>query len=197
LILYFVEWVDIMKKKEEALREFVTELFPDPDENVIRTIAAVTELERGETNESQETRKIKITEDTDGKITAKSIKMYNLIKVSFHDLIGFLGKGAAIPFLEDTRVKIIFALFTLLHDFFPKLTYEFNEQDAKLLLGIFELRRNEFTAKDIAESCQRFAPALTEDQINRSLGYFKKLKVLKQLAGGRYVVREKMIYERN
>jgi hypothetical protein len=190
-----------MKKEREVLRKFVTELFPDADENVLRTIAAVTELERGEGNESKETRKITIKEDTDGKITAKSIKMYNLIKVSFHDLIGFLGKGAAIPFLEDTRVKIIFALFTLLHDFYPKLTCEFNEQDAKLLLGILdlvELGRNEFTAKDIAESCrQRFAPALTEDQINRSLGYFKKLKVLKQLAGGRYVVREKMIYERN
>ena len=102
--------------------------------------------------------------------------------MSFHDLIGLLIKGAAIP-LEDSRVKIVLALLALFHEFYSKLTYEFNEQDAKLLLGIFELGKKEFTAKDIAESCgQRFALTLTEDRVSRSLEYFKDLKVLKQLS---------------
>ena len=75
-----------MNLQEAALKSFVLEKYPEIEESVIRVIVATVSLEEGEPNEAEETRVITIKEDTDGKTTADSIKLYNLMKVSYHDL---------------------------------------------------------------------------------------------------------------
>ena len=186
-----------MKQKEEALRQFVSEQFPEEDDDFIRLLNAVVSLELGNSSEAGETRTVKIKEDSDGNTTAKSFKLYNLMKMSFHDLSGLLLKGLPVPFFEDKKLNIIVALLDLLHDFYPKLTLEFKEQDSKLLLTIFELGKKEFTEQEVALAFRkRFASDLTKEQVSRSLSHFKSLRILKYIGAGKYIVREKMTYER-
>ena len=192
----------IMKKKEVVLRTFITEKLAErnleADESILEAFGSSVRLEEGTPDETEEIRAIKIKEDTDGKVTAKSIKLYNLMKVSYYDLFGFLIKEAAIPFVEETRAKIIFALLILLHEFYPKMAHTFNEQDARLLLLIQELGKKEFKADELSEAYQQhFDQAITTAKVSRSLNYFTDLKVLKYLNDDKYIAEEKMTYERN
>ena len=180
------------------LREKLSEQGLEADETILNAITARIALEEGEPDESKETRAITITEDTDGTIAAKSIKLYNLMRVSLHDLFGFLLKETTIVFTEDNRLKLILSLLNLLHEFYPKLTYKFNQQDAKILLSIYALGKREFSIAEIAEAHQqKHDAAITEEQLKRSLQFFKDLYVLRYLGDGQYLLREKMTYERN
>ena len=190
-----------MTKKESILYAFLSEKLNEQgheiDDNVFRAIAAGVELEEGEPIESEETRSVYLSEDTDGKPSAKSIKWYNLMKISFEDIIGFILKQLDTFFTEDNRLKVIFSVLNLLHEFYPKLTYTFNEQDAGILLALYESGKKEFVPVDLQELYQhRFHKALSDNQLSQSLAAFKELKVVRYLGENKYAVRENMIYER-
>jgi hypothetical protein len=195
-----------MQEEKLILRAFLTEQFKprclEANEAILNAITSVVQIEEGEPDESKETRSIKITEDTDGKLAAASFKFFNLMKISFHDLYGFLLKESGIYFMEDDKVKIIFSLLFLFHDFSPKLTYTFNETDAKILLAIYEhtdgIKNKQLDIPGIQQAYyQHFKEPLLEAQATRSFNYFKELGVLKYLGEGQYVLREKITSQRN
>lgn len=191
-----------MRREEAALRAFLREKLAeaglDGDEKAIDAIVAVARLEEGEPDEEKETRYIPIREDSDGKATAESIKFYNLMKVSFHDLSGFLLKETAILFSQDTRIQVFLSLLNLLHEFYPKLAYKFNDTDAGILLAIYNLGKEKFTVPELLDSyIQHFGKPLPVSQAERSLSFFESMKVLGSSEDGSYTMREKMIYERH
>ncbi len=188
--------------QQEVLRKMIGRQGGQADADILRVLGAVVTLEPGESNEAHETRVITIQEDTDGSVTADSWKPYNLIRVSYRDLIGFLLKESTILLTEDTRVKVVMSLLNLLFDFVPRLTYRFNEQDAGLLLTIWRLngeeKKEEVSVEEVAAAHERFTgQPLDLQRIRRSLAFFHDLHVLRYLGDGRYRVRERMIYERN
>lgn len=186
-----------MRQEELVLREFVHELFPGKDDTVLQVLDKIVSLEKGDPKEDEETRKVTITEDKDSTVTAKSIKPYNLMRMSFHDLTGLLLRGTALPLFEDTKLKIAYGVLSLIHEFYPKISYSFNEQDSRLLLVILELGRSEFTQIELAEADRaRYGEEIDEEKIHRSLNVLEQIKVIKDIGEGKFVVREKMIYER-
>lgn len=191
-----------MINKATVLRAFIAEKLAEQgleaEDNMLNALAEIVTLEEGQSLESEEVRSIYLSEATDGKPSAKSIKLYNLMRISYHDLIGFLLKESAILFTEDDRLKAVFSVFNLLHEFYPKLTYTFNEQDAGILLALYESGKKEFPAAEIPGLYrQRYRKTLPETQLTRSLDAFVSLKVLRYLGEGKYAVREKMVYERH
>lgn len=192
-----------MKKNELVLRAFVREKLKsnygiEADETVLRAILAVVTLEEGNAIESEEVRSIKITEDIDGKITAKSTKLYNLMKMSNYDLTKLLIGEYAMIFTAENKLEFMFAAVLLIIEFGPKIHIEFTDRDPKILLTIYELGQQEFFVADIIAAFQaRFNQPLTEEKAKQSLSYFQELKVLKYLGEGKYKIREIMVYERN
>jgi hypothetical protein len=191
-----------MTIKEKIIKAFIAEKLQinetEINEGVFNTINASINLEIGESNEADEIRSISLLEDTDGKVTAKSIKLYNLMRVSLYDIVGFCLKETSILFTEDNKVKIIYALMNLLLDFYPKLTYSFNDTDAKILMAIWNIRKSTITIDEINASYSQLSSTIIEiSQLQRSLEFFKTLRVLKYLGNDQYQVKEKIIYERN
>lgn len=191
-----------MRQEEAALRAFLREKLAEnnleADEKALDVVAAVTKLEEGEPDEEKETRYIPIREGTDGKVTAESIKWYNLMKISFHDLSGFLIKETAILFSQDARIQVFLSLLNLLHEFYPKLTYQFNETDARILLAIHNLGNEKFMIPELLDSyMQYFGKPLPASQAERSLNFFEQMKVLTNSEDGSYSKREEMYYERD
>jgi len=191
-----------MTKKEAILHAFFAENLSkqgmELDEDTFDALVSAITLEEGEPIESEETRSVYLKESTDGKPTAKSIKLYNLMKISYQDIIGFILKQSAVLFTEDNRLKAIFSVFNLLNEFYPKLSYNFNEQDAGILLAVYDSGKKEFLPAEIqALYQQRYGKPLTDIQLSRSFEAFKELKVLRYLGDGKYAIREKMIYERH
>jgi hypothetical protein len=191
-----------MATQKEIIAAFVVEKIHDVDaetaNQIVRALNASVTLEQGNSNEDDETRSISLKEDTDGKITAKSMKLFNLMKISYYDLFGFLSKEVAIGFTEDSRVKIIVSLFNLFYDFYPKFAYTFNETDAKVLLAIWQLNKKSFSAEEVLEEyAKNHTPSVASAQIARSLTFFKDMRVVKDLGKGQYEVKEKITYERS
>lgn len=190
-----------MNKEKAALRAFLikklTEAGWEVDETTLNALLSSVILEEGEPDEAKETRTISIKEDTDGKITAESVKLFNLMKVSYHDLMGFLIKEATILLTEDTKVKVFLSLLNLLHEFYPKLTYAFNETDAKILSAIYFLKKEAFTVTEVEEAySNQNSDLLPSGRAERALDFFTSLKATKYLGNGQYATREKMVYER-
>ena len=193
-----------MENNELTLREFITtSLAADAsdaadDNDVFRAVNAVAFLQEGESNEADQSRTVTISEDSDGRVTAKSIKLYNIVTISFHDLSGFFLKGLFISFAETTKQKIVFGLLALVHEFYPKLSHAFNEQDSRVLLVMLELGNREFTLDEVAHAHrQRFGEELPRERLNRTRDGLEKYKILRYKGAGKYIVREKMTYERS
>ena len=182
---------------EKTLRAFLEEKTGGVDEKVFSAVNAAVRFEKGEGTEAGETRTVKIIEDTDGSITADSFKLYNLMRVSFHDLAGFLLKESTILLTEDVKIKVIMSLINLVFEFVPKLAHRFNDQDAKVLYAIWQMGKVPFTAEQVTEQYgENFDPAIDPDKVSRSLKSLYQLKVLKYQGEGQYSARERMIYEK-
>lgn len=190
-----------MKKETVSLREFLSQKLEsvglEMEEAVLQALSAAVVLEEGDPKEEEETRTVRLTEDTDGEITADRLHWYNLMRVSFHDLTGFLIKESAIILTEDTRLKVFLSLLNLLHEFYPKLTMPFNQADAKVLSAIYFLEKKTFSLPDLEASYARqFSEPLPQERSSRALNSFAALKIIKPLGEGQYQVRERMTYER-
>lgn len=182
---------------EKTLQAFLKEKTDGVDEKVFSVVNAAVRLEKGEGAEAGETRTVKIIKDTDDSITADSFKLYNLMRVSFHDLAGFLLKETTILLTEDVRIKVIMSLLNLVFEFVPKLDHRFNDQDAKVLYAIWQMGKVPFTAEQVTEQYgENFDPAIDPEKVSRSLKSLYQLKVLKYQGEGQYTARERMIYEK-
>jgi hypothetical protein len=182
---------------EKTLRAFLAEKTDGIDEKVFSAVNAAVRFEKGEGTEAGETRTVKIIEDTDGSIMADSFKLYNLMRVSFHDLSGFLLKETTIFLTEDVKIKVIMSLLNLVFEFVPKLKHRFNDQDAKVLYAIWQMGNVPFTVEQVTEKYgENFDPAIDPEKVSRSLKSLYQLKVLKYQGGDQYIARERMIYEK-
>ena len=185
-------------RNPKELRAFLESRSENIDDTVFQVLDAVVTLEQGEGDEAEESRALRIKEDTDGSLSASSWKLYNLMRVSYHDVIGFLLKESTILLTEDTRINVIMSLLNLVFEFVPNLTYSFNEQDAQILFSIWKLGSNEVTAEEVVTAHKRYCgQAIDPKRVERSLRFFHNLHVLHYLGDGVYKVRERMIYERN
>ncbi len=184
------------KNKQEILRAFLSKQFSDLDEEVILVLDAVVSLEKGDGNEAEETRVITI-EDQDGKISARSLNIYNLMRISFQDMVEILFEGADL-LSEDNKIMVIMALLNIVYEFVPNLSYTFNEEEAKILVIIWHQKGKEVTATELARAYkQKFVEDIDTDLITYYLKSFHKFKVLKYKGDGKYQARERMTYERN
>lgn len=191
-----------MINQEQTIKAFVAEnaqgMDADTQQYIARALNAAVTLERGNSNEAEETRSVSLKEDTDGKVTAKSLKLFNLMKVSYYDLFGFLAEEIIIALTEDSRTKIITSLFKLFYSFYPKLTYTFNDTDAKILMAIWQMNKQKWTADEVLDAyTQKNTPSVSTEQIQRSLNFLNELRVVKYLGKGVYEQREKVTYERH
>ena len=187
-----------MNSQEKIIAAYMAEKLNENDENIAKVLSSIMTLESGDSNEDEETRSIELKEDPDGQVTAKSFKLYNIMKISNYDLGKFLLEEIGIASFEETKLKITFGLLKLIYEFYPKLTYDFNDTDAKILLIIFQLKKKSITPPEVYDLyLQNFTPSVSTDQIQRSLDFFKEMRVIKYLGNGLYEVRERITYERN
>jgi hypothetical protein len=154
-------------------------------------------LEEGRPNEAIESRPVYMREESDGTPTAKSISLYNLLRISFHDVLGVLLKIAGIAASAPGKLGAALSLLELLHDFYPKLTFEFKEKDAKVLLAIFRTSDSDFSKEAVLEAYQaEFNVPLDPAQAERSLSFFQTLKIIDLQDDGLYSLRQRMEYDR-
>lgn len=191
-----------MDQKIQVLRAFITEALAEhgytPDETVFQAIEQCVTLTEVEGPEYEEVRSATIKEDSDGKVSAELFSLYNLSRVSFHDLFGLLITEATIlTMTEDTKVKIGLAMASMIHSFWPKLTYKFNDQDAKIMLAIYQVKAASFGSEEVAIAYQaQFGQSVDAAQLHRSLEYLVDLDFLRK-SGDLYSPRQRMNYERN
>jgi len=187
------------KKKliKDHFRKELSEL--EIEDGLLNKMISKIKLEEGESIESDEFRHITIREDTDGSFSAKSIKYYNLINLSMYDFVGFLLKESTILLTQSVKVKVIMSLLNLIYEFYPKLTYQFNELDAKILLAIYAQKGEAFDTNILQNSYKsEFNEDISIQQLERSFSFFKRLEVIKSVRGtNQYKAKERIIYERN
>jgi len=189
-----------MKDKKQLLKDFFKKELGEIelDEGLLNKLVSKIKLEEGESIESEETRTVTITEDTDGSLSAKSIKYYNLINLSMYDFMGFLLQETTIFLTQSVKIKIIMSLVNLIYKIYPKLSYEFNDTDAKILLVVYAQQKKAFDTATLHQSYKsEYNEDLSIQQIERSLSFFEDLKVVKKVKGtNQYKAKERIIYER-
>lgn len=181
--------MDQKKDEKQALTLFLEEALVkkglEPDSVSIKLISDSIDLVKCPPDENEQRRSIRNKMDTAGNITSQSFKLYNVAKIPIYDLIGFLGKEMGIYWFENTAAKAIYAIAMLIYEFYPKLTVEFNELEAKLLycLGLLGKKRNEtFTIQEIDGIYMKvFEARLSNPQIEASLKTLMEFRVVKRL----------------
>ena len=198
-----------MKNKEKILVSYINQKFSENgleiDTDFEKKFASCIELEEGYRKIEDETRSVTIKEDTDGKISASSIKLYNIMKVEQFEIQKSLIKTDAVFFdagllNTDQIIKMCFTLLDIAYEFYSKLKYTFNDTDAKILAAIYQftIKEKEFTETGLNTFYSvNSNETLKDGQISRSLHFFTSLKVIKDLGEGKYALRERLIYERN
>lgn len=144
-------------------------------------------------DESEEERSITTKQDSTGKLTAESIKLWNLSKISTYDLFQFVWKQAGLLIFDDPVKKILYGLGTLLVEYYPKVKHEFNEQDAKVLFSIAKLKRKEFTTGALlAQYNEDFETEINEDSLEDSLDELIEWNVIERTDAKHYEIKERI-----
>ncbi|HMQ64356.1 MAG TPA: hypothetical protein PKE06_26975 [Flavilitoribacter sp.] len=163
------------------------------DDKALSLLHQAINLSERPPDESESYRTAYVRQESDGKVTAHSIKLYNISQVGLTDLFGLLYKEMGLILFEETVQKVLYGLGVLLIDFLPKLKYEFNEQDAKLLLCLVKLNKKQFTKPELAAQYKTsFKKNLAQDKLDASITLFKDLRVIKSVAQGEYKIEEKI-----
>lgn len=191
-----------MTKAVSTLHSFLSEKLAargfEPDEETLRALSSAIVIEEGEPDESEETRTVHLKEGTDGKKGAESVKWYNMMRISYQDLINLIFKALKNTLVEDAALKLIFGAVDVILEFYPKLTISFNEQDAKLLWLMYGLNQKQVTVDELAQAWRsQYNDALPADQPKRSLDSFHELRIVRAEGNSTYTIREKHVYERN
>lgn len=142
---------------------------------------------------SQETRQITIEQDSSGKVSASSFKLWNVAQISMHDLLEFMGKEFGILLFDETAKQMIYSLVMLIHEFYPKLRVTFSDQEAQVLFAIAQLQQKSFTTEDLFPIfTEAFTSSLSETQMEASLEVLVQHRVLERTAVKQYKIREKI-----
>lgn len=193
----------MMTQNQEILRAYLSEELEQagysPDASALDLLSLHISLRAGVSKESDEVRSVTIKENTDGKYSGKHFSLYNLAEVSFYDLLG-LGLDAVPiagmngkPFLQ-----VAYAVLKLVHKFYPKLSYNLTETDAKILVAVRYLEKKEFTLADLKASfLQQFGTTIDEARFSRAIDFFRKKFILRYKGEGIYQLRERIEYIRN
>lgn len=186
-----------MNHQKEVLAAFLQPALEEKgfqlDEQTLNAIRANVQLAERPGDESGEVRTIRLKQSSSGKITASSIKLFNIAQVSIHDLLEFLGKEIGIMLFDDTAKKMIYSIVMLLLEFSPKLKVVFEEQDARVLFAISRLGKKEFSTAEIDHAYRKiFKTGLTEDGLEDSMDVLINYRVVKRTAAKQYVVKEKI-----
>lgn len=191
-----------MAKSNITLRQFIAEKLTErgytPDDATLDNLSACIILEEGESDESTETRIVHLKEGTDGKKGAESVKWYNMMRISYQDLMNLIFKALKNTLVEDAALKLIFGAVDVILEFYPKLKISFNEQDAKLLWLMYGLNQKQVTVDELAQAWRsQYGDTLPADQPKRSLDSFHDLRIVRAEGNNTYTIREKHVYERN
>lgn len=185
----------MVKNQKEIIGAFLAEKMGNAlTDDVLKVINQAVTLEEGDSNEANETRSVKIKEDAEGKVTAASIKLYNILKISFADWADLLVSVAGAFINNNTNVTIAYAILQLISTFGKKLSYDFSEFDAKVLLKIYEHKQagnQQFQAADLT-----LTPSVSLENIEKSLAFLKEMRVLKYWGNQTYTLKESINYER-
>lgn len=184
-----------MENKKEILKAFLEEEFRkqniELDQATINAISSQIEFTPRPTDESEQVKSIKLKQDSSGKVTAESIKLWNITQISTEDLLKFLGKEIGILMFDDTIKKIIYAFGMLLLEYYPKLKHSFNEQDAKVIFSIAKLQKKNFTTEELNQQFkQDFEEGISEEKLEDSLDELIEWKVVKRTAAKQYALKE-------
>lgn len=168
------------------------------DENILNTLDQHAHIEERPLKEEEQPRTAYWKESSSGEITAEHFSLFNLARVSIHDLLVSTMKSYMI-WLFTKPEKVWFAFFLLLLEFHPKLKKKLDKQDARVLSCIAKLEKKEISAEEVAEVYQKeFKETLPKEKLDASLDFLFKLRILKRMAKDQYLVRDHIIeLERN
>jgi hypothetical protein len=168
------------------------------DQEVLNTLNTKILLEERELPEEEQVKTAYIRETSSGEPTAEHFSLYNLARVSIHDLMVTVMKSYGV-WLFTTPEKVWFAFLLLLLEFYPKLKVKLDKQDARVLSCIAKLEKKELEAEEVAEVfLNNFKEALPKEKLDASLDFLTKLRVLKRTAKDQYIIRDLIVeLERN
>jgi len=186
-----------MNQQEQILAAYLKEELPDfeisrkEDKQILILLSESLSFKKKATGE-ETYRDVTIKEDSDGKISAYSIKLFNVLHVDLDKQINFLAKAGGILTIAS-MLKFTLGFLGILAFFIPMRKLEFNEQDAKVLLAIYKLHKKEFSQSEIGHEFQvlNFEP-IEPNRMNASLVKLANARVLKSLGHGRYLKLEKI-----
>lgn len=186
--------------KKQVLKEFLSKKLAEHnieelDEQSLDILYQHIEMEECPPNESETYRSLKEEIDSEGKITWESFKLWNLSQISFNDMFKLLSKEAGIFAFNDNTAKVIYALWMLIIDYYPKLSRTFKGQDAEVLSVIARLPTKEFSAEELLTAYnETFGKKLPEDNLKRSLKLLEEALVIRveDREKGHYMLREKI-----
>ena len=191
-----------MNPQEKVLAAYLEAELPDfdisrkEDRQVLFLLSESIRLERQVQGKDGNYRTATITEDSDGKITAHSIKLSNIFYADISKQFTLLSKAVSI-FPMVALLKFTGGFLAVLAAFLPMMKLEFNEQDAKVLLAIYRLHQKEFSESEVKAQLQVLDfKSITSKKLNASLVKLANVKVLRSLGHGRYLRMEKLEYKR-
>lgn len=189
-----------MNQQEQILSAFLAEQLPDFDvsskegKQILLLLSETLSLAQQDANEGYRT--VTIKEDSDGKITAHSIKLFNILQADLDKQIKLLSRAIAI-FPIALALQFTAGFLAILAYFIPMLKVEFNEQDAKVLLAIYKLHSKTFSTDTVNKELQNIDfESLTQKKLHASLVKLANAKVIRSLGHGKYLRMEKLKYKR-
>ena len=155
-------------------------------------------LEEGQSDISKEERTLYLKDNYLGIPSARLKSWYNVVKINTHDLIGL--SISAVPIMGmagKPYFQIAWAILALAHSFSSKLEYkDFEPLDAKILAALFELKKEDFTIPELMAAFKaKYEDELTEERLNKAIGFFRTKNILRYLGNHIYRLQEKIKYE--
>lgn len=187
----------MIQNQKAILEAFLNEALADKglslDEKSLNVINNNLELNKRPLPENEQRRLLKLSEDTSGKKKAESIKLANLLELSIHEILVFIGKEMGILLFDDTPKKVLYGLGMLILEFIPSLTLTFSDQEAEVLFAIARLGKKEFTTNEVDKAYQEaIQKSLPEDRLEASLEKLVQLRVLRRTDVKAYELKEKI-----
>jgi hypothetical protein len=187
----------MIQNQKAILEAFLNEALADKglslDEKSLNVINNNLELNKRPLPENEQRRLLKLSEETSGKKKAESIKLANLLELSIHEILVFIGKEMGILLFDDTPKKVLYGLGMLILEFIPSLTINFSEQEAEVLFAIARLGKKEFTTEEVNEAYQQgIQKNLPEDRLEASLEKLVQMRVLRRTDVKEYELKEKI-----
>ena len=192
-----------MKQIEQELKAFLSERLQiegiSPDSSVLNELIDVITLREGLPDMNKQKRSIALEEESDGSISATRFSGYNLLELSFSDVLDLILEGGIIATMgQASKLAYIFAIASLINEFVKKLSIQLNKQDAKVLLAIHRNGEKRFKVEALLQIYNKeFGEAISYEQLERRLGVLKKALILRYKGDKVYQLREHLEHDRS